>query len=278
MISVVVPVLDGAGVLPTTLPALAALDGVAQVVVVDDGSTDATPGLLVAAPGIRALTLATNRGRSAARNAGAAATGGDVVVFFDADVEPPPGAARALAEAARQPGAVAAVARLDPVPDRPDEPFQDYVAWHPRGPSPHARPGDAVDWRFFLSGACAVRRSAFEAAGGFPEPVRYGEDQALARRLAALAPDGLRLADTAVRLHDLGDLDRAVRNAAEFGRGASASGAPSVLDRARWAAPLAPAALAVLRAAVRRMGPGPARRRAVRYVLGLTALRASRRA
>ena len=281
-ISVVVPVYNGAHVLPTTLAASGALAGVAEVVWVDDGSTDGTADALAAGvsdrDGWRVVTLPENRGRSAARNAGVDATTGDVVVFLDADAEPPPSAALALADAARQPGAVAGVARLAPVPDRPDDPYQDYAAGHARGPAPDHPPGAPLDWRFFLTTACAVRRDALDAAGGFDESVAYGEDQALARRLADAAPGGLRLADATVRLHDLGTLDRAVAHAETYGRGLAASGATGELGRARWLGPLAPAAAYALGRAVRRLGPGPLRRRLVRYVLGLTALAGSRRA
>ena len=283
MISVIVPVYNGAPILPTTLPAFAALEGVGEVVVVDDGSTDSTAVLLADVPGLRVVSLKANQGRSAARNAGARAARGDVLVFFDADVEPHPGSALALAEA-MGPDGVASVARLDPVPSHPDDPFQDYVCHHPRGPARSLRPGVAVAWRFFLSGACAVRRPAFEAAGQFPTEVPYGEDVALACRLARAHPNGLRLADTTVRLHDLGDLRLALTHAAAFGRAAAAfeepcpSGALDRFRRARalgWAAPLA---AGVLRAGVRVLPVSLGRRRAVRYLLASTALSAARRA
>ncbi len=284
MTSVVVPVFNGAHVLPTTLPAVRALESVDEVVYVDDGSTDDTPGLLAAADGIRVVRMPENRGRSAARNAGVAASRGDMIVFFDVDVEPPPAGADALVTAVGLAGAVAAVARLDPVLDLPSDPFQDYVGHHPRGPSAERRPGDRVDWRFFLSGTCAVRRRALLAAGGFPEDIAYGEDVALACRLASAHPDGLRLADATVRLHDLGDLDRALRHAAEFGAGAARfegecpSGALERFRRAGAASALASAAVPTLRVLVDTLGPGPGRRHAVRYLLASTALRAARRA
>ena len=283
MISVIVPVYNGAHILPTTLPAFATLEGVEEVVVVDDGSTDSTARLLADTLGLRVVSLEGNQGRSAARNAGARAAQGDVLVFFDADVEPHCGAALALAEA-MGPDGVASVARLDPVPSHPDDPFQDYVCHHPRGPARDLRPGAAVEWRFFLSGACGVRRAAFEAAGRFPTDVPYGEDVALACRLARAHPDGLRLADTTVRLHDLGDVSLALAHAEQFGRAAAAfnepcpSGALDRFRRARGVGLAAPLVARVLQAAVRVLPSGPGRRRAVRYLLASTALSAARRA
>ena len=65
-----------------------------EVIVVDDGSTDGTTGILrdLASSG-RNVTLiehAENRGLAAARNTGVQAATGDVVVFLDADDQPAP--------------------------------------------------------------------------------------------------------------------------------------------------------------------------------------------
>ena len=284
MTSVVIPVLDGLHILPTIVPAVLAMHGVDEVVWVDDGSNDGTSGWLDAAldghPTARVLHLDTNRGRAAARNAGAAAVSGDILVFLDADVEPTPETARALTDAASGRGAVAAVARLDHVVDNPDDPFQDYVANHPRGPSPGTPGGGTIDWRFFLSGACAVRHEAFAEVGGFDSSIAYGEDVALGCDLKRVYPNGLRLADSTVRLHDLGDLDGALDHAAALGRNLTTlqtrcpgfAPKPMGTDRIAWLAkPL-------LQIAIKVLGSGKNRRKAVRYLLGATVLHASRRA
>ena len=289
MISVVIPAYQAAHVLPTTLPAVLALEGVDEIVWVDDGSTDATSALLGAAGStgegrVRVVSFESNRGRSAARNAGVEAATGDVVVFFDADVEPRPESARQLAAAALADGAVASVARLEPVLADPNEPYQDYVLHHPRGPARDHEPDTPLDWRFYLSGASAVPRAAFEAAGGFPERVPYGEDVAFACRLAEAAPGGLRLADTTVRLHDVGDLTTAVRHAREFGRAsvtireACGRGPLEALRRVRWMSPGAGVLVGLLSSVIAISPSNPLRRRAVRYLLGAAALDASRRA
>jgi glycosyltransferase involved in cell wall biosynthesis len=56
-----------------------------EVVLVNDGSTDATSDVAGRFSEVRELRLAENRGVSAARNAGVAAASGDLVTFLDAD-------------------------------------------------------------------------------------------------------------------------------------------------------------------------------------------------
>ncbi|MEW6755621.1 MAG: glycosyltransferase [Candidatus Latescibacterota bacterium] len=70
-----------------TLPA-----GDFEVVVVDDGSTDHTVGVLAASglTNLRVLRCPVNRGRSHARNLGLEEARGDLVVFLDGDALPAP--------------------------------------------------------------------------------------------------------------------------------------------------------------------------------------------
>ena len=284
MTSVVIPVFNGLHTLPTTARAVTAMEEVGELVWVDDGSTDGTSEWLDAevadVPGARVLHLGRNRGRAEARNAGARATTGEALVFMDADVEPTPRSAARLAEAAWLSGAVASVARFDLVVTDPDEPYADYAANHPRGPGQEIEAGGVVDWRFFLSGACAVRRSAFERAGGFDTSIQYGEDLALGCDLRRLHPDGLRLAGTTVRLHDIGDLDAALAHAESLGRSLHAvrSKCPDLGTVGLKMAGLADMTYPLLKHMIRRLPRGRGRRRAVRYLIGATVLRASRRA
>src|SRR4051794_25152587 len=63
-------------------------DLAAEVIVVDDGSTDATRALIEAesADGhLSCVRLDPNRGRAAASNAGANSSKGEVLVFLDGD-------------------------------------------------------------------------------------------------------------------------------------------------------------------------------------------------
>lgn len=95
MLSVVLPTRDRAPVLRRTLDALVRLEspeGGWHLVVVDNGSVDATAGVLVEYR--RRLPLTTVRepqpGKSAALNAAIPALRGDLVVMLDDDIEPEP--------------------------------------------------------------------------------------------------------------------------------------------------------------------------------------------
>ena len=108
--SVVVRTKDEAERLRLTLTSLARQSVAAEVVVVDDGSSDRTPEVLAAAAGdlaLRVVTHAAARGRSAASNAGAARASGDVLVFLDGDTLAGPAVVeRHLALHAAQPHAI----------------------------------------------------------------------------------------------------------------------------------------------------------------------------
>jgi glycosyltransferase involved in cell wall biosynthesis len=86
--SVVIRTKDEAERLRLTLASLMRQTRRAEIVVVNDGSTDATSVVLGDASSqmeLRVVTHAAVRGRSPASNAGAREAGGDVVIFLDGD-------------------------------------------------------------------------------------------------------------------------------------------------------------------------------------------------
>jgi glycosyltransferase involved in cell wall biosynthesis len=110
--SIVIRSRDEAARLRLVLVSLAGQDGLGEVVVVDDGSQDATPDVLAEAERYLPLTRVRHdspRGRSAATNAGARAAGGDLLIFLDGDTLAGPG--MVAAHAAAQSGAMDLVGR-----------------------------------------------------------------------------------------------------------------------------------------------------------------------
>ena len=97
--SFIVPVLDEEESLPQLLDRLALLmdelDGEAELVLIDDGSTDSSNSMMRAAadsdPRIKLLELSRNFGHQIAITAGADFARGDAVVILDADLQDPPG-------------------------------------------------------------------------------------------------------------------------------------------------------------------------------------------
>jgi rSAM/selenodomain-associated transferase 2 len=171
VISVIVPALDEAAGLAGTLMR-AREPGVAEIIVVDGGSTDGTPD--VARP-LADVLLAAPRGRAVQMNAGAAAARGDVLLFLHADTRLPAGFAAAIARALASADAVGG--RFDVALDAPGWIYRTL--------------GRLISERSRLTGvatgdqAIFARRSAFETLGGFAA-VPLMEDLDFSRRLKRL--------------------------------------------------------------------------------------------
>jgi rSAM/selenodomain-associated transferase 2 len=170
-LSVIVPVLDEAARLQSSLDRLAALEGVDELLVVDGGSSDGTPDIVEAHAAARLVVAPRGRGRQL--HAGARAAQGLVLWFVHADVQPPADAVAHIRRTLMRPGVVAGAFRTRTVADRPTWiepvlPLADTRARYTRTPY-----GDQ---------ALFCRADAYRAAGGFP-PQPLHEDLELARRL-----------------------------------------------------------------------------------------------
>jgi glycosyltransferase involved in cell wall biosynthesis len=89
-VSVVIPVYNEAGTLPTLLAKVLSRPETAEVILVDDASTDGSGDYLrtlAGDPRLRTLFHAQNQGKGAALRTGFAAASGDVVLIQDADLE-----------------------------------------------------------------------------------------------------------------------------------------------------------------------------------------------
>lgn len=172
-VSIIVPVLNEAGRLPALLDMLAGL-GAHEVIVVDGGSADGSPG--AASRAGRAVVMAAGRGRASQMNAGARRAGGDVLLFLHADTRLPPDAVHrvrtAIDEGARW--------------GRFDVRIDDRAAWF-------RVIERSMNLRSALTGiatgdqALFVRADVFREIDGFPN-LALMEDVAISKRLRALSP------------------------------------------------------------------------------------------
>jgi hypothetical protein len=148
-------------------------------IVVDDGSTDGT-GDVARSTGARVLRSDQNRGAASARNLAAASAEADLLFFVDADVVVAPDARERVIEALADPEIDAVFGAYDTSPDCPGvvsryrNLLHHFV--HVTGPE---RPGT------FWTGCGAVRRSTFDALGGFDTTQRMMEDIEFGMRLVA---------------------------------------------------------------------------------------------
>ena len=183
LFSVVIPTRNRVALLAETLASVwAQSDGGAEVIVVDDGSTDGTGDYLASLGDRITLVQLDGRGAGAARNAGAQRATRDYLAFLDSDdLWLPWTLATFAALAARydrpalmcaswkrfRDGAELADERETPVVA---EAFADYLATWPRQIS-------------VAGGMIVVRRDEFERVGGFTPQPRNLEDHDLVLRL-----------------------------------------------------------------------------------------------
>jgi len=85
-IAAIVPALNEAGRIGAVIEALQETEGLSEIIVVDDGSTDDTLRQVPSGNGFRSLRLNRNYGKGAALLAGARASRAKVLVFVDADL------------------------------------------------------------------------------------------------------------------------------------------------------------------------------------------------
>lgn len=210
-VSVVIPAFNRAGTVASTLSSVLDQAGPSfEVVVVDDGSHDDTAARATEAAGGDGrvnVVRQTNRGVCAARNRGAAASTGELLLFLDCDDRAEPGWLATMAELARtHPVASCGATYVDHAGgERSEEPFA-------------LGPVFGGMTALMLAGTMGIHRPVFEAVGGFAEPLRYSENTELGLRLGIwLDRHGGTAGHTParlVRLHDPGGgTERAGSNA-----------------------------------------------------------------
>ncbi|HET6681170.1 MAG TPA: glycosyltransferase [Gemmatimonadaceae bacterium] len=192
-VSVIVPTHDRPRALARLVGALehgSWLPSRMELVIVADGCSDATLTAMDAIDApfpMRTLEVTPSRGAAAARNRGASAARGDLLLFVDDDIEPLPGmiAAHVCAHE-QQPGQVIMGPPLPVRSAKPDlNQLSQWAWWHDRFAafrSPHHR----FSFEDVFTGILSMRAARFHAIGGFDESLACREDYEFgARALAA---------------------------------------------------------------------------------------------
>lgn len=180
-VSIVIAAYDAEATLGAQLDALRPqLGDDTEVLVCDNGSTDGTRRLVetyaAGAMRVRLVDASARRGPAAARNIGASAASGTLLLFCDADDVVTPGWAAGLRTALQSADLVAG--RLDG--RSLNRGNRASVSWEV---SAEIR---MPFWTRFGAGASSnlgIRRAVFESVGGFDERLRTGEDVDLCWRV-----------------------------------------------------------------------------------------------
>jgi glycosyltransferase involved in cell wall biosynthesis len=192
MLSVVIPVRNRAELIPFQLEALAdqATTRHFEVIVVDNGSTDDTVAVARTFADrferLQVMAAPDGIGSGYARNIGAPAARGQVLVFCDSDDVAHTGWLEAIARA-WEPGTLVA-GRIHPLRLAPDPPRAE--------PPPGGSPRGVFQSFLPYADGCnmAIGRRDFETFGGFDESFRFSQDVEISWRLQLA---GLRFVDAA---------------------------------------------------------------------------------
>jgi len=141
-----------------------------ELLVIDDGSTDATREPLLLSDRRLRLLAGPGRGPSAARNLGLTAARGDWIALLDHDDLWPAGRHRELRDLLAASPQFDAVAGRIEVRVEPGGRLGHCAAFH-------GRHGPSLLW------SCLYRRQLIERVGGFDESLRFGEDSDYHARL-----------------------------------------------------------------------------------------------
>ncbi len=200
-VSVVIPAYNSAAYIAAALDSvLAQSHPVSEIIVVDDGSTDATPQIVAGYPQVKWVSQ-DHRGPSVARNSGIRHALCEYVAFLDSDdIWQPDKIEKQLTALAAHPSAAFSFSTLTSffrrdAGDVSNQPYmpEELRAWlGARSVEAGRAFGDVYSLLLrancVLTSSVLVRRSALLEAGLFDESLRHGEDHDLWLRLARRWP------------------------------------------------------------------------------------------
>lgn len=193
-LSVVIPAFNAARYIGECLRStLAQHDAPAfEVIVVDDGSSDATAAIVDRMfPAVRLLRKA-NGGPGSARNLGVAEARGDVVIFIDSDDRMLPGRLRLQGDYMLAHPEVGLSFGNQLLQSNPGHDHNGRLGIGPNGPGfaplERAYARLVVEGNFVANTTSAVRRACYLNVGGQPEDMLVGEDYTMCCAIARTAP------------------------------------------------------------------------------------------
>jgi glycosyltransferase involved in cell wall biosynthesis len=176
-VSVIIPVYNSERTIGNAIRTALAQDFAAyEVIVIDDGSTDSTPEIIMSFDSRVRYIRQDNRGPAAARNAGARVSRGEYLAFLDADDEWLPSKLERMVTALDDnPNAVLAFSNFIGIDSAGGEFRRLYASNISIGDSNFGLDDDVP---LILPSCVVIRREIFEACGGFCEDFKRpgGED------------------------------------------------------------------------------------------------------
>lgn len=199
-ISAVIPAYNSAKFVNAAVASIHAQTApVAEIIIVDDGSTDETEAVVRALPGNIVYYKQTNQGPSAARNKGIELATGDWIAFLDADDQwtaDKIALQKAILE--KYPELVLVAGDMAEIDNNDHIITESVLAKHGMLEGFQDLAGQAipnalarlVTKNFIPTGTVLAKRDILIAAGGFNADIRFGEDLELWAKIATYHPIG----------------------------------------------------------------------------------------
>jgi glycosyltransferase involved in cell wall biosynthesis len=178
-ISLIIPAYNEEAYLPACLDAVMAnvAGQAAEIVVVDNNSTDGTKAVVERYPGVK-YVFEPEKGITRARQRGFVASTGDILAYVDADTHPPAGWIDQIWEEFGKNPDLACLSGPYSFYDLSGIRNAISTGWFVA-----ARPLYGVTGHMMVGGNFAIRRDVLEKMGGFDEKIEfYGEDVDIGKR------------------------------------------------------------------------------------------------